>query len=57
MGVKYKDHIREELRRRYPRIDLTNFDEIYKVIIENYHIIMKRESRICYNKKCDRRMY
>lgn len=57
MGVKYKDHIREELRSRYPRIDLTNFDEIYKVIIENYHIIMKRESRICYNKKCDRRMY
>lgn len=52
----FKDVLKEEIMKQNPRIDLTHFDEIYRVMANTQYGILKQKHCICYKKNCQKRM-
>lgn len=50
------DNVRKEMQRKYPTLDLTYFDKYFETIAAELIKWQKQQSRLCYQRKCDKRM-
>lgn len=55
--ISPRQKTKEVLRKKYPQLDLCEFDKFYEVITSEMHKKYKKDCKLCYNNKCDRRMY
>lgn len=57
MDKNLRQHVKNKLREECPNVDLTMYDKYFDVMARELYAWQKKQQRLCYNKKCDKRMF